>query len=62
MEKGASGLLLTPKREVEGYVDFSEIGEAATSAAGLSLAKAVNAGAGRNGSRRSMPKGAAKKP
>ncbi|MFE9686565.1 hypothetical protein [Streptomyces sp. NPDC006285] len=37
MEEGASGLLLTPKSEVDGYVESIEIGEASTSTAASSL-------------------------
>ncbi|MGA4848639.1 DUF3052 domain-containing protein [Streptomyces sp. G5(2025)] len=60
MEEGGSILLLTPKTGREGYVEPSEIGEAATTA-GLSQTKSINAGKDWNGSRLSTPKGAAKK-
>ncbi|MEU1015803.1 DUF3052 domain-containing protein [Streptomyces sp. NPDC005900] len=60
MEEGGSILLLTPKTGRDGYVEPSEIGEAATTA-GLSQTKSINAGKDWNGSRLSTPKGAAKK-
>nr|WP_157164475.1 DUF3052 domain-containing protein [Streptomyces typhae] len=60
MEEGGSILLLTPKTGRDGYVEPSEIGEASTTA-GLSQTKSINAGKDWNGSRLSTPKGAAKK-
>ncbi|MFD8148871.1 DUF3052 domain-containing protein [Streptomyces sp. NPDC059708] len=60
MEEGGSILLLTPKEGREGYVEPSEIGEASTTA-GLSQTKSVNAGKDWNGARLITPKGAAKK-
>ncbi|GHC41089.1 DUF3052 domain-containing protein [Streptomyces flavofungini] len=60
MEEGGSILLLTPKTGRDGYVEPSEIGEAATTA-GLSQTKSINAGKDWNGSRLITPKGAAKK-
>ncbi|EPH42448.1 DUF3052 domain-containing protein [Streptomyces aurantiacus] len=60
MEEGGSILLLTPKTGRDGYVEPSEIGEAATTA-GLSQTKSINAGKDWNGSRLLTPKGAAKK-
>ncbi|MFD5704510.1 DUF3052 domain-containing protein [Streptomyces lasiicapitis] len=60
MEEGGSILLLTPKTGREGYVEPSEIGEASTTA-GLSQTKSINAGKDWNGSRLLTPKGAAKK-
>ncbi|MET7512629.1 DUF3052 domain-containing protein [Streptomyces sp. NPDC058287] len=60
MEEGGSILLLTPKTGRDGYVEPSEIGEASTTA-GLSQTKSINAGKDWNGSRLITPKGAAKK-
>ncbi|WP_405653514.1 DUF3052 domain-containing protein [Streptomyces sp. RK9] len=60
MEEGGSILLLTPKTGREGYVEPSDIGEAATTA-GLSQTKSINAGKDWNGSRLLTPKAAAKK-
>ncbi|MFF1353158.1 DUF3052 domain-containing protein [Streptomyces sp. NPDC058297] len=60
MEEGGAILLLTPKTGRDGYVEPSEIGEAATTA-GLSQTKSINAGKDWNGSRLITPKGAAKK-
>ncbi|MFE0099962.1 DUF3052 domain-containing protein [Streptomyces sp. NPDC059009] len=60
MEEGGSILLLTPKTGRDGYVEPSEIGEAATTA-GLSQTKSINAGKDWNGSRLNTPKAAAKK-
>ncbi|MEV7191343.1 DUF3052 domain-containing protein [Streptomyces sp. NPDC093510] len=60
MEEGGSILLLTPKTGRDGYVEPSEIGEAATTA-GLSATKSVNAAKDWSGSRLITPKGAAKK-
>ncbi|MFD9908263.1 DUF3052 domain-containing protein [Streptomyces sp. NPDC059063] len=60
MEEGGQILLLTPKTGRDGYVEPSEIGEAATTA-GLSQTKSVNAGKDWNGSRLITPKAAAKK-
>ncbi|MEU6121017.1 DUF3052 domain-containing protein [Streptomyces sp. NPDC047123] len=60
MEEGGSILLLTPKTGRDGYVEPSEIGEAATTA-GLSATKSVNAGKDWSGSRLVTPKAAAKK-
>ncbi|MEU2558329.1 DUF3052 domain-containing protein [Streptomyces longispororuber] len=60
MEEGGSILLLTPKTGRDGYVEPSDIGEAATTA-GLSQTKSINAGKDWNGSRLITPKGAAKK-
>ncbi|TGB13080.1 DUF3052 domain-containing protein [Streptomyces sp. MZ04] len=60
MEEGGSILLLTPKTGRDGYVEPSEIGEASTTA-GLSQTKSINAGKDWNGSRLITPKAAAKK-
>ncbi|MFE0171951.1 DUF3052 domain-containing protein [Streptomyces sp. NPDC059002] len=60
MEEGGSILLLTPKTGREGYVEPSDIGEAATTA-GLSQTKSINAGKDWSGSRLLTPKAAAKK-
>nr|WP_202538939.1 DUF3052 domain-containing protein [Streptomyces sp. SID8379] len=60
MEEGGSILLLTPKTGRDGYVEPSEIGEAATTA-GLSASKSVSAGKDWTGSRLATPKAAAKK-
>ncbi|MFD9791614.1 DUF3052 domain-containing protein [Streptomyces sp. NPDC059070] len=60
MEEGGSLLLLTPKSGRDGYVEPSEIGEAATTA-GLSQTKSINAGKDWNGSRLITPKAAARK-
>ncbi|MCC3775417.1 DUF3052 domain-containing protein [Streptomyces sp. UNOB3_S3] len=60
MEEGGSILLLTPKAGADGYVEPSEIGEASTTA-GLSQTKSINAGKNWNGARLITPKGAAKK-
>ncbi|MGW0899096.1 DUF3052 domain-containing protein [Streptomyces goshikiensis] len=59
MGEGGSILLLTPKSGRDGYVGPSEIGEASTSA-GLSQVKSINAGKDWNGSRLLTPKGAAR--
>ncbi|MCX4667497.1 DUF3052 domain-containing protein [Streptomyces sp. NBC_01381] len=60
MEEGGHILLLTPKTGREGYVEPSDIGEAATTA-GLSQTKSINAGKDWSGSRLLTPKAAAKK-
>ncbi|MEU4994973.1 DUF3052 domain-containing protein [Streptomyces sp. NPDC021622] len=60
MEEGGSILLLTPKTGRDGYVEPSEIGEAATTA-GLSQTKSINAGKDWSGTRLLSPKAAAKK-
>ncbi|MFF3863298.1 DUF3052 domain-containing protein [Streptomyces sp. NPDC002209] len=60
MAEGGSILLLTPKSGRDGYVEPNEIGEASTTA-GLSQTKSINAGKDWNGSRLITPKGAAKK-
>lgn len=60
MEEGGSILLLTPKTGRDGYVEASEINEAATTA-GLSASKSVSAGKDWSGSRLVSPKAAAKK-
>ncbi|MFD0418997.1 DUF3052 domain-containing protein [Streptomyces sp. NPDC127108] len=60
MEEGGSILLLTPKTGREGYVEPSDIGEAATTA-GLSQTKSINAGKDWSGTRLLTPKAAAKK-
>ncbi|MEV7420008.1 DUF3052 domain-containing protein [Streptomyces sp. NPDC089919] len=60
MEDGGSILLLTPKAGRDGYVEPSEIGEASTTA-GLSATRSVNAGKDWIGSRLVTPKGAAKR-
>ncbi|MFD4633858.1 DUF3052 domain-containing protein [Streptomyces sp. NPDC058284] len=60
MEEGGQILLLTPKTGRDGYVEPSEIGEAATTA-GLSQTKSINAGKDWSGTRLVTPKAAAKK-
>lgn len=60
MEEGGQILLLTPKTGRDGYVEPSEIGEAATTA-GLSQTKSTNVGKDWNGTRLVTPKAAAKK-
>ncbi|OII62244.1 hypothetical protein BJP40_29515 [Streptomyces sp. CC53] len=60
MEEGGNILLLTPKTGRDGYVEPSDIGEAATTA-GLSQTKSISAGKDWVGSRLSTPKAAAKK-
>ncbi|MFE2146018.1 DUF3052 domain-containing protein [Streptomyces sp. NPDC059456] len=60
MEEGGSLLLLTPKSGRDGYVEPGEIGEASTTA-GLSRTKSINAGKDWNGARLITPKGAARK-
>ncbi|MEU8955468.1 DUF3052 domain-containing protein [Streptomyces sp. NPDC048518] len=60
MEEGGQILLLTPKTGRDGYVEPSEIGEAATTA-GLSQTKSTNAGKDWSGTRLVTPKAAAKK-
>ncbi|NBE54675.1 DUF3052 family protein [Streptomyces sp. YC537] len=60
MEEGGSILLLTPKTGRDGYVEASEISEAATTA-GLSASKSISAGKDWSGSRLVSPKAAAKK-
>ncbi|WP_236240557.1 DUF3052 domain-containing protein [Streptomyces sp. CC228A] len=60
MEEGGSILLLTPKTGRDGYVEPSDIGEAATTA-GLSQTKSISAGKDWVGSRLITPKAAAKK-
>ncbi|MFI7384936.1 DUF3052 domain-containing protein [Streptomyces sp. NPDC049813] len=60
IEDGGYILLLTPKTGREGYVEPSEIGEAATTA-GLSQTKGISVGKDWTGSRLVTPKTAAKK-
>jgi len=60
MEEGGSILLLTPKTGRDGYVEASEISEAATTA-GLSASKSVSVGKDWSGSRLVTPKAAARK-
>ncbi|WP_447037180.1 DUF3052 domain-containing protein [Streptomyces sp. DSM 118878] len=60
MEEGGQILLLTPKTGRDGYVEPSDIGEAATTA-GLSQTKSTNAGKDWSGTRLVTPKAAAKK-
>ncbi|UQA95575.1 DUF3052 domain-containing protein [Streptomyces halobius] len=60
MEEGGSILLLTPKTGRDGYVEASEISEAARTA-GLSASKSVSAGKDWTGSRLVTPKAAAKR-
>lgn len=60
LDEGGSVLLLTPKAGGDGYVEPSEIGEAATSV-GLALTASVSAGKDWNGSRASTPQGPTKK-
>jgi predicted nucleic acid-binding protein len=60
MEEGGQILLLTPKTGRDGYVEPSDIGEAATTA-GLSQTKSINAGKDWSGTRLVTPKAAAKK-
>ncbi|MGV9883382.1 DUF3052 domain-containing protein [Streptomyces sp. NPDC003006] len=60
MEEGGQILLLTPKTGRDGYVEPSDIGEAATTA-GLSQTKSMNAGKDWSGTRLVTPKAAAKK-
>ncbi|MEV5610463.1 DUF3052 domain-containing protein [Streptomyces sp. Q6] len=60
IEEGGYILLLTPKTGRDGYVEPSEIGEAATTA-GLSQTKGVSVGKDWTGSRLVTPKTAAKK-
>ncbi|MFC7308568.1 DUF3052 domain-containing protein [Streptomyces monticola] len=60
MEEGGHILLLTPKTGRDGYVEPSEISEAATTA-GLSASKSVSVGKDWSGSRLVTPKAAAKK-
>ncbi|MEU5581077.1 MULTISPECIES: DUF3052 domain-containing protein [Streptomyces] len=60
MEDGGQILLLTPKTGRDGYVEPSDIGEAATTA-GLSQTKSMNAGKDWSGTRLVTPKAAAKK-
>ncbi|AZM53039.1 DUF3052 domain-containing protein [Streptomyces sp. WAC 01529] len=60
MEEGGQILLLTPKTGRDGYVEPSEIGEAATTA-GLSQSKSTNAGKDWSGTRLVTPKAASKK-
>ncbi|WP_069811607.1 DUF3052 domain-containing protein [Streptomyces sp. TP-A0874] len=55
IDPGAPVWLMTPKTGREGYVEPSEIGEAATTA-GLSQTSSVNAGKDWSGSRLIMPK------
>src|SRR5882757_10404983 len=57
VEEGGSILLLTPKTGRDGYVEPSDISEAATTA-GLSAAKSVTVGKDWGGSRLATPKGA----
>ncbi|MFI2613802.1 DUF3052 domain-containing protein [Streptomyces sp. NPDC018584] len=60
MEEGGQILLLTPKTGRDGYVEPSDIGEAATTA-GLSQTKSINAGKDWSGTRLVTPKAAVKK-
>ncbi|QNP63134.1 DUF3052 domain-containing protein [Streptomyces genisteinicus] len=60
MEEGGQILLLTPKTGRDGYVEPSDIGDAATTA-GLSQTKSVSAGKDWAGTRLVTPKAAAKK-
>ncbi|MER5479069.1 DUF3052 domain-containing protein [Streptomyces sp. NPDC002734] len=57
IEEGGSILLLTPKTGRDGYVEPSDIAEAATTA-GLSATKGVSVGKDWSGSRLLTPKGA----
>nr|WP_223188256.1 DUF3052 domain-containing protein [Streptomyces sp. TRM68416] len=57
IEEGGSILLLTPKTGRDGYVEPSDISEAATTA-GLSASKSVSVGKDWSGSRLVTPKGA----
>ena len=57
IDEGGSVLLLTPKTGRDGYVEPSDIGEAATTA-GLSQTKSINAGKDWTGSRLVTPKSA----
>ncbi|MPY50993.1 DUF3052 domain-containing protein [Streptomyces sp. K1PN6] len=57
IEEGGSILLLTPKTGRDGYVEPSDISEAATTA-GLSAMKSVSVGKDWSGSRLATPKGA----
>ncbi|MER7760705.1 DUF3052 domain-containing protein [Streptomyces sp. NPDC097619] len=59
-EEGGSILLLTPKSGRDGYVEPSEIGEASTTA-GLSATRSINAGKEWNGARLLAPKAAKKR-
>ena len=60
IEEGGQILLLTPKTGRDGYVEPSDIGEAATTA-GLSQTKSSNAGKDWSGTRLVTPKAATKK-
>ncbi|WP_327356266.1 DUF3052 domain-containing protein [Streptomyces sp. NBC_01304] len=60
IEEGGSILLLTPKTGRDGYVEPSDIGEAATTA-GLSQTKSINAGKDWSGTRLLTPKAAGKR-
>ena len=60
VEEGGSILLLTPKTGRDGYVEPSDISEAATTA-GLSAAKSVSVGKDWSGSRLVTPKAAKSK-
>ncbi|WNO70207.1 DUF3052 domain-containing protein [Streptomyces sp. AM8-1-1] len=55
LDEGGSVLLLTPKSGADGYIEPSDIGEAA-STAGLAQTKAVNAGAHWTACRLATPK------
>lgn len=57
IDEGAPVWLLTPKTGRDGYVEPSDIGEAATTA-GLSQTKSINAGKDWSGSRLVTPKAA----
>ncbi|MFC7220584.1 DUF3052 domain-containing protein [Streptomyces polyrhachis] len=57
IDEGGSVLLLTPKTGRDGYVEPSDINDAATTA-GLSQTKSINAGKEWNGSRLLTPKAA----
>ncbi|MQY11321.1 hypothetical protein SRB5_14360 [Streptomyces sp. RB5] len=59
IDEGGSVLLLTPKTGRDGYVEPSDINEAATTA-GLSQTKSINAGKDWSGSRLLTPKAAAR--
>ncbi|EST23992.1 DUF3052 domain-containing protein [Streptomyces roseochromogenus] len=60
LEEGGQILLLTPKTGRDGYIEPSDISDAAQTA-GLSQTKSVSVGKDWNGSRLSTPKAAAKR-
>ncbi|MGW7067374.1 DUF3052 domain-containing protein [Streptomyces sp. NPDC054855] len=60
IEEGGDLWLMTPKTGRDGYVEASDINEAATTA-GLAQTKSINAGKDWTGSRLVTPKAAAKK-